>query len=45
VVEVRFIDNGNRFLYFWIGGMALGFLLSFPFYARKLATLGIMKLI
>lgn len=44
-VEVKFIDDRNRFLYFWIAGMTLGFALSFPFHARKLAELRIMKLI
>jgi hypothetical protein len=38
-IEVKFIDDRNRFLYFWIAGMFLGFVLSFPFHARKLATL------
>jgi hypothetical protein len=44
-IEVKFIDDRNRALYFWAAGMWLGFALSFPFHARKLAALGIMRLI
>lgn len=39
-VEVRFVDDRNRALYFWIVGMAFGFVSSYPLYRKRLIAMG-----
>ncbi|WP_340647330.1 hypothetical protein [Phenylobacterium sp.] len=40
-IDVPFLDDPNRFLYFWVAGMLGGWALSFPFHRRTLIELGV----
>ena len=39
-VEVPFYDDRNRFIYFWIVGIAVGFAGSYPIYRKRLILIG-----
>ncbi|MDP3867084.1 hypothetical protein [Phenylobacterium sp.] len=42
-VDVPFVDDHNRAIYFWVAGMFGGLALSFPFHWRKLIALGLFR--
>lgn len=39
-VEVRHVDDRNRFVYFWVIGVAFGFAGSYPLYRKRLVAMG-----